>query len=87
MSKYDVTFAMEIAREQSAFILSEFRRWFKANNLTTHDKDNQKVAEYWELVHLQNKILDAKTVEEVKEIEAIFDNAYKSIKEVRKDAM
>ena len=83
MSKYDVTYAMEIAREQSAFILSEFRRYFKANNLSTHDKDNQMVSEYWELVHLQNKILDAKTVEEVKEIEAIFDNAHKRIKEVQ----
>lgn len=79
---YAVTFAIEIAREKSAFILSEYGRYFTANNISTDDKQNEDVAKYWELVHLRNKLLACDSVEEVREIDTVFDNARVHIKEI-----
>ena len=75
MSEYDVTFAIEVAREKSAFILSEYGRYFTENNISIDDKQNKDVAQYWELVHLRDELLQAKTTEEVKNIDDVFDNA------------
>lgn len=87
MSKYDVTFAIEIAREKSAFILSEYGRYFTANNISTDDKQNEDVAKYWELVHLRKKLIGVDTLNEVNEIDAVFDEARKHIKEVFDNAL
>ncbi len=87
MSEYDVTFAIEVAREKSAFILSEYGRYFTENNISIDDKQNKDVAQYWELVHLRDELLQAKTTEEVKNIDDVFDNARKHIKEVYSNAV
>ena len=78
--RYAVTFAIEIAREKSAFILSEYSRYFQTNDITTDDRQNPDVAKYWEMVHLRNKLLSCNSAEEVKEIDAVFDNAREHIK-------
>ena len=85
--RYAVTFAIEIAREKSAFILSEYHRYFMANNITTDDRQNPDVAKYWEMVHLRNRLLSCNTVEEVKEIDTVFDNAREHIKKIYKGAV
>ena len=87
MSEYDVTFAIEVAREKSAFILSEYGRYFTEINISIDDKQNKDVAQYWELVHLRDELLQAKTTEEVKNIDDAFDNARKHIKEVYSNAV
>ncbi len=80
MSKYDVTFAIEIAREKSACILSEYERFFELNNISTDDAKNPDVSKYWELVRLSDNLYTAQTVEEVKETEATFETARSHIR-------
>ena len=84
---YAVTFAIEIAREKSAFILSEYGRYFTANNISTDDKQNEDVAKYWELVHLRKELLSCDTIEKVKEIDTVFDNAREHIKKIYEGAV
>ena len=84
---YAVTFAIEIAREKSAFILSEYHRYFMANNITTDDRQNPDVAKYWEMVHLRKELLLCDTIEEVKEIDTVFDNAREHIKKIYEGAV
>lgn len=85
--KYAVTFEIEIACEMSAFILSEYRRYFKSKNLSGKDMQDPDQALYWELVHLKNELYSAETVEDVKKIEDVFDNARKHLKEIYENAM
>ena len=40
--KYAVTFEIEIACEMSAFILSEYRRYFKSKNLSGKDMQDPR---------------------------------------------
>ena len=84
---YAVTFAIEIAREKSAFILSEYGRYFQSYDISTDDRQNPDVAKYWELVHLRNELLSCNTVEEVKKIDAVFDKACEHIKEIYEGAV
>ncbi len=70
---YAVTFEIEIAREKSAFILSEYGRYFSANNISIDDRQDPDVARYRELVRLRDQLLSMNTVEEVKEADKVFD--------------
>lgn len=85
--KYAITFEIEIACEMSAFILSEYRRYFKSKNLSGKDMQDPDQALYWELVHLKNELYSAETVKDVKKIEDVFDNAHKHLKEIYENAM
>lgn len=79
---YAATFEIEIAREESAFILSEYGRYFSATNISINDRQNPDVARYWELVRLRNELFNMKTVEEVKEVDKVFVEEREHIKEL-----
>ena len=86
-SEYAVAFEIKIALEVSSFVLSEYRRYLRSQNISPDDEQNSDLVLYRKLAHLRKEIYNAKTMEDVKKIEDVFTGARSHLKEIYEDAV